>query len=155
MNRSEFLEKLQNALENDLHGQIVQEHVNYYNNYIIEETRKGKAEESVIEELGDPWMIARTLIEAAENSDTEQGKSAYETEYRRETSRSGQSAGNKRVYSFGGQSWWKTLVFILGIIGVLALVIAVIGGLFALVAPIILPVIVIVFVLRLFSQGRR
>ena len=44
MNRLEFLEKLKEALEQDLGPQAVQDNVNYYNQYIMDEVRGGKAE---------------------------------------------------------------------------------------------------------------
>ena len=66
MTREEFLKKLKEALENDLSGRIVQENVSYYESYIIEEIRKGRTESEVIEELGDPWIIARSIIDMAE-----------------------------------------------------------------------------------------
>lgn len=66
MTREEFLKKLKEALENDLSGRIVQENVSYYESYIIEEIGKGRTEREVIEELGDPWIIARSIIEMAE-----------------------------------------------------------------------------------------
>ena len=78
MTRLEFLEKLREALENDLSGQIVRENVDYYNTYISEEVRKGRNEEEVVDELGDPWVIARSLIEAAESAHDSQGQSSYQ-----------------------------------------------------------------------------
>ena len=154
MTRNEFLEKLRQALENDLHGQIVQENINYYNNYITEEVKKGRTEEAVTGELGDPWMIARTLIEAAENGSSDSGSySAYDSGQTRESGNRNPNNSTAQVSGFG--SWWKKVLLVLGIIGVFVLVIGVIGGLFALVAPLIVPLLVVLFILRLFGQGRR
>ena len=66
MTKSEFLEKLRHALANDLSGPIVQDNVRYYDSYISDEVRKGRREEDVIAELGDPWAIAKTIIESVE-----------------------------------------------------------------------------------------
>ena len=66
MTRSEFLNKLKEALANDLSGPVIQENVNYYSGYIADEVRKGRSEEEVVAELGDPWAIARTIIESLE-----------------------------------------------------------------------------------------
>ena len=52
MTKREFLDKLKKALVNDLSGSVIQENVNYYNDYITEEVRKGRRESDVIEELG-------------------------------------------------------------------------------------------------------
>lgn len=40
MTRREFLEKLREALSNDLNNQVVQENVRYYESYIAEEVNK-------------------------------------------------------------------------------------------------------------------
>ena len=44
MTKREFLDKLKKALVNDLSGSVIQENVNYYNDYITEEVRKGRRE---------------------------------------------------------------------------------------------------------------
>ena len=67
MNRSEFLDKLREALENDLSGPVVRENIEYYDSYIQSEVRNGKTEQEVLDMLGDPWMIARTIIDTDEN----------------------------------------------------------------------------------------
>ena len=36
--------------------------MNYYRAYIEEEIENGQDEEEVIEELGDPWVIAQSVI---------------------------------------------------------------------------------------------
>lgn len=66
MNRSEFLNRLREALENDLGGSAVQEHILYYDEYIRNEIRNGKTEREVLDMLGDPWIIAKTIIAAGE-----------------------------------------------------------------------------------------
>ena len=65
MTKIEFLEKLRTALANDLTGAVIQENVDYYAGYIRSETEAGRNEEEVIEELGDPWVIAQTIIDTS------------------------------------------------------------------------------------------
>ena len=69
MTRMEFLQQLRQALENDLSGSVVQENVDFYNQYISDEVRKGKSEEEVLQMLGDPWILARTVIDAVDGTD--------------------------------------------------------------------------------------
>ena len=54
MNRSEFLDKLREALENDLSGPVVRENIEYYDSYIQSEVRNGKTEQEVLDMLGAP-----------------------------------------------------------------------------------------------------
>ena len=71
MSKNEFLEKLREALANDLDAAAVQDQVNYYSQYIDGETGTGMPEEAVTAELGDPWAIARTIIDSSGNWDYE------------------------------------------------------------------------------------
>lgn len=160
MTREEFLKKLKEALENDLSGRIVQENVSYYESYIIEEIRKGRAESEVIEELGDPWVIARSIIDMAEGEPgtkeayygSAKSSSRQERAADRYTDDMGKS-GNIHVFSM--DSWWKKLLVILGVIGIFLIIIAVIGGIFSLLMPIIVPVLCIALIFRLISGRRR
>lgn len=151
MTKYDFLEKMRHALANDLSGPIIQENVNYYDAYISDEVRKGRTEEAVIDELGDPWAIARTIIESAGGGNA---REEYTYEPGNQTySRQQQEKGRVRVY--GWHSWWKRLILALGILGVIMLVGAVIGGIFSLLAPVLVPFLIILFVLRLFGGRRR
>ena len=160
MTREEFLKKLKEALENDLSGRIVQENVSYYESYIIEEIRKGRAESEVIEELGDPWVIARSIIDMAEGEPgtkeayygSAKSSSRQERAADRYTDGMGKS-GNIHVFSM--DSWWKKLLVILGLIGIFLIIIAVIGGIFSLLMPIIVPVLCIALIFRLIRGRRR
>lgn len=151
MTRDEFLRQLKEALENDLQGQIVQDNVNYYNQYISDEVRKGIAEQDVIDSLGDPWILAKTVIDSV--SDTKYADSIYEAE----ESQSKQEFTSKKIYI--ADKWWKRwLVYggivLLGlvIIGILFFVIAVVGGILAGLLPVILVGIVLVKVVQFLNK---
>lgn len=66
MNKNEFLRKLKKILSYDLPLRLVEKNLAYYRSYIEEEVRKGRSESEVLKELGDPRLIARTIIDAAE-----------------------------------------------------------------------------------------
>lgn len=150
MTKYEFLEKMRHALANDLSGSVIQDNINYYDGYISDEVRKGRSEAAVIDELGDPWAIARNIIEAMEN--TGNGQESYTYDPAQQGFGNGQ---NSRVRVIGVNSWWKKLLVILGVLGIIMLVVAVIGGIFSLLAPIIIPVLIIMFVVRLIGGRRR
>lgn len=63
MTREEFLQGLKEALDGNMDASAIQENLNYYNEYINEEVRKGKTEQQVVDTLGDSWAIAQTLVE--------------------------------------------------------------------------------------------
>ena len=67
MNRHEFLKQLEHALEAEMNPAKVREHVDYYRSYIAEEVKNGKSEKEVMDLLGDPWVIARSIIDSPLN----------------------------------------------------------------------------------------
>ena len=71
MTRQEFIRKLQEALNGKLDAATIQDHLKFYDDYIIEEMRKGKSEQEVLELLGDPWAIAKTIVDASDGTDEE------------------------------------------------------------------------------------
>ena len=151
MTKIVFLDKLKKALGNDLPGAVVQEHVNYYHNYINEEIGKGRSEAEVIRELGDPWAIARNIIASEEvKGNAKETYDGYEPE------RQADHIWNRTtaIHVFGIDSWWKKLLLILGVIGVVLVIGAVIGGLLSLLMPLIPVLIVIWVVIRVLNRRR-
>ena len=69
MTRDEFLSELENALNGSVKPALVNENLRYYEEYIETEKRKGNSEAAVLEELGDPRLIARTIIDTADTRD--------------------------------------------------------------------------------------
>lgn len=63
MTRDEFLRELRIALQGRIPQGQVNEQLRYYENYIIEESRKGRTQDEVLEELGNPRLIAKTIID--------------------------------------------------------------------------------------------
>ena len=64
MTKTEFLQILREELDGRVPYSVIQENLNYYNSYIDGETAKGRPELQVIEELGGPRIIARTIVDA-------------------------------------------------------------------------------------------
>ena len=128
MTKMEFLEGLRKALGNDLDRATVQENVNYYDGYISDEVSKGKTEEEVTAELGDPWVIAQTVIDAEEaKRGMSKDGSAYTSsgsvysdpvygdggDYTKEDYASQNQGYQTHVHTFGFDTWWKKLLLIL------------------------------------------
>lgn len=64
MTKQEFLEELKNALSGEVSAEVMMDSYRYYANYIEEEIRKGRTEVEILEELGKPSLIARSIIAA-------------------------------------------------------------------------------------------
>lgn len=153
MTKSEFLAQLKKALQGNVSGRTVQENMEFYDQYIIEETAKGKSEQEVISALGDPWILAKTITDANDGTDQE---TVYDSEGSTYYSDREAGYGQPRpgVHVFGLDTWWKKLLLILAVVMVVLLIFSIISGLVNLFAPIIIPVLIVMFVVRLFG-GRR
>lgn len=62
MSKQEFLEGLRRSLSGGLDPQEVNEHIRYYSDYIDSQIRGGITEEEVMRSLGEPRLIAKTLL---------------------------------------------------------------------------------------------
>ncbi len=93
MDRETFLRELRIALQGQISQVKVNENLAYYENYIMEQSRKGRTEEQVIEELGNPRLIAKTIIDT---TDVLYNSSQWEEE--RETEQN--AYGNKKGFHF-------------------------------------------------------
>lgn len=73
MNRNEFISILRTALTGKVPATTVEDNVRYYEEYIEIQLRQEKNEKEILEALGDPRLLARTIIEAnkfAEGTET-------------------------------------------------------------------------------------
>ncbi|MDO4961066.1 MAG: DUF1700 domain-containing protein [Eubacteriales bacterium] len=67
MSKREFLAKLTEYLSYELPEYMVREKINFYSDYISSETGKGRSVDEVLDELGDPQLIAHSIIDAAKS----------------------------------------------------------------------------------------
>ena len=66
MNKTEFLQGLEEALAGEVSDSVIRDNLNYYSNYISGEISRGRTEKEVLDELGSPRLIARTIISSTE-----------------------------------------------------------------------------------------
>lgn len=68
MTKKDFITKLRRTLAGKLDSAKIAEHASYYEEYIEIQVRKGKEEWQVTEELGDPALLARSILNAERDS---------------------------------------------------------------------------------------
>ena len=108
MNGQEFLDRLEQALQGELSPAQVQSNVVYYREYIREQISGGIAEEEVLAQLGDPRLIARSIVDAAVAG--EERKGVFRTEsapssrynYREASSENEEAAARREAEDFFG-----------------------------------------------------
>jgi len=140
MVKQEFLDSLRLALSGKVPGNIVTENLQYYNDYINTEIRKGRSEEEVLESLGDPRLIARTIVAANKKDDEPAGSG-----YREYGGLKQQPEENKRIHV----PVWVWLV--LGIL-VVVIIFSAMFSLLSMILPVLLPILVVLFLVKLFRD---
>lgn len=139
MDRYEFVSTLKAVLTGEVPGAIVEDNVRYYEGYISQEVASGKSEREVLESLGDPRLIAKTIIDTYQDPADE-----VRMEYDQETGRSPE-------YHYVNLNTWYGRLLIFVIIG---LILIVIFTFLSWILPILLPIILIVWFVRILFQNR-
>jgi len=125
MNRQEFI----NILRSKLHGRIddivLEDHIQYYENYIFQEMKKGYSEQDVLQELGDPSLIAKTILQTS-------GKDYFHKQNVVDEEGNTESEG-----LFQNKNWKKYLIIGIVILSVCFFVVFIVRAIFALL-PLIL-----------------
>lgn len=167
MNRIEFIEKLQRALAGGLNSRQVTENVRFYQEYIDMEIRKGRREPEVLAGLGDPRLLAKSIIEANKragrsegtnlNYDEEivgddSGKQSYTYTYsygsdQQKDAYDENLTGTGRVFRVPG---WLILLIVTVIV---LLIIGVAFSLISAMAPILIPLLLVMLIIRLFQNN--
>ena len=142
MRKTEFLQELREALDGEVSASVIQSNISYYDQYISQEAAKGRREEEVIEEIGSPRLIAKTIIDSSEGAgETGQGGSYT----------SGNAAGSGRTASSynGGFSERDdsglppNLILSVVVIAILFVLFALVGGIFTILIHLAGPILLI------------
>ncbi len=116
MNQETFIRDFQEALGGKVSEHIIRENTEYYRNYIRTQIGQGMAEEEVLRTLGEPRLLAKTVVESQKFSGETQG--AY-SEYHGQ-SQGGYYTEETQVKKYGkAQTWLFIILAILVILAVL------------------------------------
>lgn len=144
MNKKEFLDTLREALSGSMQEGKTAAHIRYYQDYIDRQIRNGRSEKEVLDELGDPRLIAKTLL------DTDGDTKAYgEYEEYSQPQKNKVCASKEHVRKLDLSTWYgKALVIFLAALVILALL--VIAGVLI---PIFLVVAAVAFILSILRKS--
>lgn len=151
MNKQEFIINLKEALKSEMKLDMIQEQERYYTSYIDEEVRKGRLEKEVVEELGDPWVIAKNLM-GASGEYRSQASVDYRNGEESSKSNQDQNFNGNHVNVWTSQSKFGCLITAIIIIAIISFVLSLVLGFLSFIAPILIPVMVIVFVINYFNK---
>lgn len=163
MRKEEFLQVLRRALTGSVPPGTLQETIRYYDEYIAQEVQKGRAQEEVIEEIGDPRLIARTIEDTTDGA----GAGGYESGggYDYGQGADGGSGGGEYARSpfgtgrpsgwFRRDKWYGRLLTVLVALTVFYVAFSIISGVFTLLRPFMGPLLVVWIILTMFRNGKK
>ena len=161
------MQGLKSELEGRVPYSVIQENLRYYDSYIMEEAAKGQTEDEVIESLGGPRIIARTIVDAAlDTEDRPDGFDSFESEASYRSGPPGSSQEEREPFrgkkpevhyvDFG--KWYVRLIAGLVVFLVIFLVMTVFFGIMGLAGWIlsyIWPVLLVMLAVWMFRGPRR
>ena len=161
------MQGLKSELEGRVPYSVIQENLRYYDSYIMEEAAKGQTEDEVIESLGGPRIIARTIVDAAlDTEDRPDGFDSFESEASYRSGPAGSSQEEREPFrgkkpevhyvDFG--KWYVRLIAGLVVFLVIFLVMTVFFGIIGLAGWIlsyIWPVLLVMLAVWMFRGPRR
>ncbi|MBQ1422996.1 MAG: hypothetical protein IIY96_00990 [Lachnospiraceae bacterium] len=104
MTKRDYLAKLSEYLSYELPERLVVKNLEYYSEYIDSEVSGGKNVSSVLEDLGDPQLIARSIIDAAKSGADGIPYTEDDRDFRSEVYGSGNAPGQSSGWFGGGSS---------------------------------------------------
>ncbi len=156
MNKYEFITNLQRHLTGKVSAEKLQELTAYYNDYIDAQIRKGRTEEEVLLELGDPRLLAKSIVETEGGSRGGGGRGGDGLRANTVYEEGGPEEGDRQSGSFRV----RRIAFRIALLLVLFLILYIVFGVIGLalniflrfVLPVLVPLLIIYFIISLFRR---
>ena len=143
MTKYEFLKELREALEGQVPMSEIEDSISYFRDYFSRQEADGRSEQEILEELGSPRLIAKSIIE------TKGGEQIYyEDTYEEQVN---EEEGSPKVFVF------DSFLTKIGCLAAVIIVIILIGSMFAVALRFIGPIIMILLLIYLIKNvfGKR
>lgn len=157
MEKQEFIENLKVSLNGRVAPSVVIENVNFYEDYINTEIRKGRNQQEVLDSLGDPRLIAKTIAETnpqdigdAQDGDYrnvgQNGYSGKGSSFYRDNPYHNRQSGQRNMLRVPGWVW------LIAVILIIVLILSAVFSVISFLMPILLPILLVVFLIKLFRD---
>ncbi len=138
MTKEEFLDELRSSLSGNVSAKVINDNLNYYENFINTQLRKGRGIDEILEELGSPRLLAKTITDTAPEEDR----------------RTVDAYSDNKNDDDNDSSFIMPWRLIIKAAFPLMLVIYLIFSLASLVLPVLIILGIVFFVIKVFSKGR-
>ena len=152
MNRNEFIEELRTALTGEVPNSEVESNITYYTEY-IQQRSKENGEAAVLEELGEPRLIARTIIDTYRLQKGIDHTKYYDDVYS-EKNNTDDSNNNSHYTRFNiiQPKWYHKIAVIGVVIAAIAILILISSAIIRLLFTIGIPLLVIYIIIKSFQR---
>lgn len=166
MNKEEFLRELGEALAGEVPEPVIRDNISYYGSYLTQEMAKGRTVDEIAAEIGEPFIVAKTIIESSEAAGETVENDGYGncresyTESRSRDQYQDQDQERQRnpypnIHYIDLNKWyWKLLGFALLLLTVM-LVFNIVGGIFLLLIRFAGPLAIVFLVVWFIRNLRR
>lgn len=149
MSKAEFIDGLGKSLRGKVDEREYRSQIEYYSSYISSQIAAGRNEEDVVGELGDPRLIAKTIVQTYSMKDNPINRqyrdNNYNNSYGNEEDYQERSSSNRGADRFGHVL--RMIILALVVLCIVSIVFRAV----VFVAPIIILLIIIWFIIRYFS----
>ena len=154
MTKQEFLDGVSRALSGKVDIEPIDEAVRYYEDYIDIQVKTGKSEQEVLENLGKPQLIAKSIVSANRNNQggeySSQTDRVYEEGDQQRYSRS--KMGDKGVrFIMNMPGWVATFLALL----ILFVFIWFVASVLSFLAPVLIPAAIILVIITFVKNKSR
>ena len=154
MTKQEFLDGLRRALSGKVDIETIDETIRYYEEYIDVQVKTGKSEQEVLDQLGKPQLIAKSIVSANKNNQEsgypDSSDKIYEDGENQRYSRS--KMGDKGVRFIMNMPGWMVAFLALFILFVFIWFVA---SVLSFLAPVLIPVAVILVIITFVKNRSR
>ncbi len=152
MDKREFIEKLQRTLAGGLSSGQVAENIRYYQDYIEAEMQKGNTEEEVLSRLGDPRLLAKSIIEANKRAGASFGSNReYDEELVEDTGADEEAFKRKFKTNIMLPGWLLMIILTVAVV----VVIGIVTSLLYVFAPVIIIGLVILLIVKVIQSNTK
>lgn len=155
MEKNDFLNILKQSLSGEISAASIETNIEYYDQYIG--SRSSAEEKQIIEESGDPRLIAKTIIETERMakgkrfSDNPGRHNEYYTPDEEASEKKSNTNYARKSFS-GNVKWYYKLIIFFIIIIIISFVVIIGQVIFRILFTFGLPILIIIFLLSLFRR---
>ncbi len=155
MNKQEFVDRLRSSLSGKISPSLVEENARYYEEYINTQIRLGEQEEKVLEKLGDPRLIARSIV-AAESGRVSESADDYREYDGVGEKEAGDRRNVRRMFHMAKLPSWSLPLLAVGsmllVFGVVGLAFHLLLQVIAWLWPMVVIAMIVIFFIKLFRD---